>query len=317
MPWTVAQVMAMTADSPNMTQRLLDSIDQQTRLAGHNRLALLLFRVSKKAMFGINVFKVLEVMRRPEITWMPGANAIVRGVADVRGRVIPVLDLGRLLNVDEPDCDQYLIVTEYNRSLQGFLVGSIERIVHLDVSQVEPPGEDSRYLTAVTRVDGKWVQILDVEQVLADVAGGPPKLSEQLKRHGRAGDFSALVVDDSRIARTQVGSVLSELGVSCISLADGKQGIDWLLSQAESGKPLPDLVVSDIEMPHMDGYTMVTEIRRNPLLRDLYVILHTSLSGHFNRAMVERVGANDFIAKFAPDELANAVLKRISEVSPG
>ena len=190
-----------TADIVDMNQRLLDSIDQQTRLAGHNRLALLMFRINDDALFGINVFKVLEVMRTPAITWMPGSSATVRGVADVRGKVIPVMDLATVLGTPSQESDQYLIVTEYNRSLQGFLVGGIERIVHLDVSDVLPPGEDAPYLTAITRVDNKWVQILDVEQVLAEVAGGPPSLSEQFKRDAGASAIHALVVDDSRVAR--------------------------------------------------------------------------------------------------------------------
>lgn len=304
-----------TADTVDMNQRLLDSIDQQTRLAGHNRLALLMFRINDDALFGINVFKVLEVMRTPAITWMPGSSATVRGVADVRGKVIPVMDLATVLGTPSQESDQYLIVTEYNRSLQGFLVGGIERIVHLDVSDVLPPGEDAPYLTAITRVDNKWVQILDVEQVLAEVAGGPPSLSEQFKRDAGPKAIHALVVDDSRVARKQVSSVLEQLGVSSVTLQDGKQALDWLRSQADSGAPPVTLVISDIEMPHMDGYSLVTEIRRDAQLRDLYLILHTSLSGQFNHAMVERVGADDFIAKFSPDELAQAVLRRLESVS--
>ena len=304
-----------TADTVDMNQRLLDSIDQQTRLAGHNRLALLMFRINDDALFGINVFKVLEVMRTPAITWMPGSSATVRGVADVRGKVIPVMDLATVLGTPSQESDQYLIVTEYNRSLQGFLVGGIERIVHLDVSDVLPPGGDAPYLTAITRVDNKWVQILDVEQVLAEVAGGPPSLSEQFKRDAGPKAIHALVVDDSRVARKQVSSVLEQLGVSSVTLQDGKQALDWLRSQADSGAPPVTLVISDIEMPHMDGYSLVTEIRRDAQLRDLYLILHTSLSGQFNHAMVERVGADDFIAKFSPDELAQAVLRRLESVS--
>ena len=109
--------------------------------------------------------------------------------------------------------------------------------------------------------------------------------------------------------------MLEQLGVSSVTLQDGKQALDWLRSQADSGAPPVTLVISDIEMPHMDGYSLVTEIRRDAQLRDLYLILHTSLSGQFNHAMVERVGADDFIAKFSPDELAQAVLRRLESVS--
>ena len=127
-----------------------------------------------------------------------------------------------------------------------------------------------------------------------------------------------LVADDSRTARNQIDQVLKQLGVESTLVADGRAALNILKSMATTGEPVSDqlaMVISDIEMPDMDGYTLATEIRRDPQLADLYVLLHTSLSGIFNNAMVARVGANAFVPKYSPDELAKAVLQRLHEIS--
>ncbi|NCO47121.1 MAG: response regulator, partial [Vibrio sp.] len=118
-----------------------------------------------------------------------------------------------------------------------------------------------------------------------------------------------LIADDSTVARKQVQRAVESIGFEVVAVKDGKEAYEKLIEMAAEG-PIYNqisLVISDIEMPEMDGYTLTAEIRRNSDLKDLYVILHSSLSGVFNQAMVERVGANSFIAKFNPDELGNAV----------
>ena len=161
-----------------MAAGLLDSIDLNTRLAGHNRLALLLFRLDERQIFGINVFKVREVIPRPVLSWMPGTHAQVAGVAEIRGRVVPVIDLHRAVGgAASGDDAKHVIVTEFNRSVQGFLVRAVDRIVHVDVATVEPPPSGPQgHLTATTRVGPELVAIIDVEKVLAEVVGQPPGL---------------------------------------------------------------------------------------------------------------------------------------------
>jgi len=298
------------ADTAAMSHDLLNRIDQRTRLAGHNRLALLLFRLGGRQLFGVNVFKVQEVLRRPELFQVPGLPGQFAGVADVRGRSVPVLDLGLAIGHPErePDADTapgYLVVTEFNRSIQGFLVSGVERIVNIAVEDIHPPpelGAESSYLTAVTRFQIRGEAVLDPTMAM-------PADAPQLQ---------VLVVDDSRVARQQIRSVLDQLGVGATLLSDGKQALDHLLQIHASGENPADryaMVISDIEMPAMDGYTLTTEIRRHAGLSGLYVLLHTSLSGVFNNAMVERVGANAFVAKYSPHELADFVLDRLRKVA--
>lgn len=310
-----------------MSQDLLNRIDQRTRLAGHNRLALLLFRLGGRQLFGVNVFKVQEVLRRPPLFQLPGLPPEFSGVADVRGRSIPVLDLGLSIGHPERDPDpehspNYLVVTEFNRSIQGFLVSGVERIVNIAVEDIHPPpelGAEASYLTAVTRFQGELIQVIDVESVLADISQArmDAPLGADMALPADAPPLQVLVVDDSRVARSQIRSVLDQLGVTATLLSDGRQALDHLLQIHAGGEHPADryaMVISDIEMPAMDGYTLTTEIRRHPALADLYVLLHTSLSGVFNNAMVERVGANAFVAKYSPHELAEYVLNRLNEV---
>jgi two-component system chemotaxis response regulator CheV len=217
------------------------------------------------------------------------------------------------------------VVTEFNRSIQGFLVSGVERIVNIAVEDIHPPpelGAESSYLTAVTRFQGELIQVIDVESVLADIAQVrgeavlDPSLAQSLSSDGP--QLQVLVVDDSRVARQQIRSVLDQLGVGATLLSDGKQALDHLIQIHASGENPAEryaMVISDIEMPAMDGYTLTTEIRRHPGLAGLYVLLHTSLSGVFNNAMVERVGANAFVAKYSPHELADFVLDRLRKVA--
>jgi two-component system chemotaxis response regulator CheV len=302
-----------------MASGLLESIDLSTRLAGHNRLALLLFRLSNRQVFGINVFKVQEVISTPPLSQIPGSHPLVRGVVDLRGDVVAVIDLAQALG--EP-CDTppaHVIVTEYNRTVQGFLVRAVDRIIHVNVENVEPPpgtAGDSGYLTAVTRYGEELVEIVDVEKVLTEVMGGPPELSQHLTREAGSTHLRVLVADDSRVARVNIEKVVRAVGVDCVLVNDGNAALRYLQSVAEQGPVSEQLlmVISDIEMPGMDGYALTTEIRRDPRLRDLYVLLHTSLSGVFNKAMVKRVGADRFLPKFGSDELGEAVLERLQTV---
>ena len=307
-----------------MSQQLLDRIDQRTRLAGHNRLALLLFRLGQRQLFGVNVFKVQEVIPRPPLFTLPQLPHAFSGAADVRGRTVPVLDLARAIGYDTGDAPPpaYLVVTEFNRSVQGFLVAGVDRIVNIAVEDIQPPpdlGGEGNYLTGVTRHHGELIQLIDVESVLAESA---PRVSDAIglvPLHTAANvPREVLVVDDSRVARNQIRMVLEQLGLTATLLSDGRQALEHLQQLADSGLPPQQryaMVISDIEMPAMDGYTLTTEIRRHPSLRGLYVLLHTSLSGVFNNAMVERVGANAFVAKYSPHELADFVLHRLRQVA--
>lgn len=296
---------------------ILDSVNQRTQLVGQNRLELLLFRLNGRQRFGINVFKVREVLQCPPLTVMPKLNSCIRGVAHIRGQTISVIDLSMAMGKqpieDLSKC--FIIISEYNRSIQGFLVHSVERIINMNWESVLPPPKGAgriNYMTAVTEVDGELVEILDVERILNEISPISTEVSKELIEssvdHPTLGR-PVLVADDSSVARKQVQRALEAIGVECVLAKDGREALNMLLDMTKNG-PIKDqisLVISDIEMPEMDGYTFTAEIRNNPNLKDLHVILHTSLSGVFNQAMVQKVGANNFIAKFQPDELAKAV----------
>ena len=307
---------------------VLDSVNQRTQLVGQNRLELLLFRLDGPQLYGINVFKVKEVLQCPKLTVMPKSSLVVRGVANIRGGTIPILDLALATGKSALDDIQnsFVIITEYNSKVQGFLVRSVERIVNMNWGEIHPPpkgtGRD-HYLTAVTRVDNKLVEVIDVEKILAEVAPMSEAISEgvvDVETQAKAVSKRVLICDDSSVARKQVSRCLESVGVEVVALNDGREAYDYLRKMVEEGKnPAEEflMLISDIEMPEMDGYTLTAEIRSDPRMQNLHVILHTSLSGVFNQAMVKKVGADDFLAKFRPDELASRVVERIRVADGG
>lgn len=305
---------------------ILDSVNQRTQLVGQNRLELLTFRLMGRQRYGINVFKVKEVLQCPKLTSMPNLHPLVKGVAHIRGHTVSVIDLSLAIGgrptTDIEKC--FVVIAEFNRTIQAFLVTSVERIINMHWEAILPPPDGAgraNYLTAVTNIDNELVEILDVEKILAEIApvdetmdstiGEEIAQAEQEKAIVRR----ILIADDSTVARKQVERAITSIGFEVVSVKDGKEAYNKLLEMAQQGSIYDQisLVISDIEMPEMDGYTLTAEIRRNADLKDLYVILHSSLSGVFNQAMVERVGANSFIAKFNPDELGNAVKSALTK----
>ncbi|AGB09248.1 chemotaxis protein CheV [Vibrio parahaemolyticus] len=305
---------------------ILDSVNQRTQLVGQNRLELLTFRLMGRQRYGINVFKVKEVLQCPKLTSMPNLHPLVKGIAHIRGHTVSVIDLSLAIGgrptTDIDKC--FVVIAEFNRTIQAFLVSSVERIINMHWEAILPPPDGAgkaHYLTAVTNIDNELVEILDVEKILAEIApvdetmdstiGEEIAQAEQEKPIVRR----ILIADDSTVARKQVERAITSIGFEVVSVKDGKEAYNKLLEMAQEGSIYDQisLVISDIEMPEMDGYTLTAEIRRNADLKDLYVILHSSLSGVFNQAMVERVGANTFIAKFNPDELGNAVKSALTQ----
>ncbi|TKF22681.1 chemotaxis protein CheV [Vibrio genomosp. F6] len=297
---------------------VLDSVNQRTQLVGQNRLELLTFRLMGRQRYGINVFKVKEVLQCPKLTSMPNLHPLVKGLAHIRGQTISVIDLSAAIGgrptTDIDKC--FVVISEFNRTIQGFLVSSVERIINMHWESILPPPEGAgkaNYLTAVTNIDNELVEILDVEKILMEISPADETMDtdlvEEIAQVEQEKVRRILIADDSTVARKQVQRAIEGIGFEVIAVKDGKEAYEKLIEMAEEGSIYEQisLVISDIEMPEMDGYTLTAEIRRNPHLKDLYVILHSSLSGVFNQAMVERVGANSFIAKFNPDELGTAV----------
>jgi two-component system, chemotaxis family, chemotaxis protein CheV len=301
---------------------VLEGMNLRNMVAGQNRLELLLFRLQGRQMFGINVFKVKEVVQCPKLTRPPGSHPVIRGIASLRGNNIPVMDLSQAIGgpkMGEP-ADYFIIITEYNRRMLAFLVGAVERIINTHWEDIQPPPKGlgrSSYMTAVTEIEGELVEIIDVEKVLSEVLGIEEELTAPVEATGAdLAKWKLLVVDDSMVARHQMKRVLDEIGIEVIMAKDGDAALKMLQGWSKEGKVSDWLamVISDIEMPKMDGYSLVTAIREDSKLADLYVILHSSLSGVFNEDMVKKVGADHFLAKFVPDELAGQITERLKQL---
>lgn len=289
-----------------------------------NNIEVLLFKLSGNQLYGINVFKVKEVMPCPPLSNIPNSVDSVPGCAHIRGQTIPVIDLsmaagmGALSDTD----NRFLIVTEYSRSIQGFLVGSVDRIVTLqwsDLSKAPPGVGEDNYLTAVAKIEDKLVEIMDVEKVLDEVN----PVNEDIEDHivpdevmNEDHERKLLIIDDSAVARKQIKRVADKMQIESVLQINGKEALDYLYGELEKGNcPNNDIyaVVCDIEMPSMDGYTFATKAKAEEQLKDIPILLHSSLGGVLNEELVKRSGANEFLAKFEPNELAQWISGQVIE----
>ncbi len=309
---------------------VLNTVDQRTNLVGENRLELLLFSLNSTQVFAINVFKVKEVLKVPALTKLPGSHHNITGIATLRGEAVPVIDLRAAIGFPPSKLEnqeQNLIVTEYNRSIQGFLVGPVRNIVNTAWSEIQPPPKTtgrSNYLTAITQIQdedqNRIVEIIDVEKVLAEIIDYDVTISDGVLDERLIAEMQGrniLVVDDSSTARNQVRDTLSQLGLNIIACSDGLEALQLLKKWSEEGKDVASellMMITDAEMPEMDGYKLTHEVRSDPKLKDLYVTLNTSLSGSFNDAMVKKVGCDRFISKFQPDLLVGVCQERLREI---
>ena len=303
----------------NDDQKLIDAIDARTRLAGSNKMEILLFSLGTRETFGINVFKVREVTPTPPITRTPNMPRGVEGVLSLRGSIIPVVDLAKFVNIGGTSSGggSTMMVTEFNRHTQGFLVHSVDRIIRVDWNRVRSPdsvlGGNDGMITAITELDdGKLVSILDVEEVIAKAYGEVPMPEIQPLSSG--GEASVFFVDDSAVARREITRVLDGLGVRHQHALNGMDALNKLKLMAEraeaQGHPLHEslhLILADAEMPEMDGYVLTREIKSDHRFGSIPVVMHSSLSSDANRAMGKSVGVDAYVAKFEPSVLADTL----------
>jgi two-component system, chemotaxis family, chemotaxis protein CheV len=285
--------------------------------------SLLLFRLHSGRLLGINLLKVNEIVECPALTKLPNRHPHVRGIATLRGAALNVIDLARAIGeVGHSDSrDGCLIVTELSRSRQGLHVQRVERIVQCSTRDVRPPpaGTGAKaFITGVTQIDGAIVQILDVEKVLHELAPAMPvELDGQLLSDAERQLLSGrrvLVVDDSQVALQQTLVTLRKLDLDCQAVRSAAAAMDLLLTQQHAGEPI-EVLVSDIEMPEMDGYSLVREIRRNSIIGQTYVLLHTSLDSTMNTEKARAVGANDVLTKFSAVDLSKAMLHAFQQLA--
>jgi two-component system, chemotaxis family, chemotaxis protein CheV len=316
-----------------MMSDLLKNIDARTKLAGNNKLEILLFslgmdsRTERRETFGINVFKVREVMRTPPITAAPDMPASVEGMVSLRGALVPVVDLAKYAGVQSETKRDIMIVTEYNGHTQGFLVEAVDTILRLDWSKMRVPPEMlmaqmGGLVTAVTELeDGRLVMMMDVEKVLAETTHYDDEILFKGIAPINEPDATVFFADDSIVARKQIEKTLNVLGVRYVMAMNGRQAWDELEKAATyaatTGKPISavvTMVLTDIEMPEMDGYILTKKIKSDPRFQGVPVIMHSSLSGMSNQALGKSVGVDEYVSKFEPQRLSEVITRRIKAV---
>lgn len=311
---------------------LMKNIDGRTKLAGTNKLEILLFtlgtdsRSGRRETYGINVFKVREVMRVPEITRPPELPPSVEGMVSLRGQLVPIVDLVKYTGVQTDAKPEVMIVTEYNGHTQGFLVGAVDTILRLDWSSIRVPPDMfsshvSGLVTAVTELqDGRLVMLMDVEKILAETTGsGDDDIIYSQVKPLQTKNHTVFFCDDSPVARKQIERTMQALAVNYHFATNGKSAWEDLkrfAAQAEASHiPLTDLIqliLTDVEMPEMDGYILTKNIKSDPRFAGIPVIMHSSLSGMSNQQLGRSVGVDEYVSKFEPQRLAET-LTRILE----
>ena len=300
-------------------ESLMENVDARTKLAGSNKMEILLFNLGTKEIFGINVFKVREVSQTPKVTKAPNMPFGVEGVISLRGNIIPVISLSKFIGAGNASgkLAETMIVTEFSKHTQAFLVHDVDRIIRVDWDRVRAPESmmagNQGMITAITELpDGKLVSILDVEQILSTVTG--EQIIPDVPKTQINPETFMFFVDDSLIARKEIVSVLDKIGVKYYQANNGKEAWDKLQGIAnrttQDGQPLSQslrLILVDAEMPEMDGYVLTKHIKSDHRFRGIPVVMHSSLSSNANRAMGSSVGVDAYVAKFDPLVLADTI----------
>jgi two-component system chemotaxis response regulator CheV len=287
---------------------LMDQIDARTNLAGTNKMEILLFSLGSNEKFGINVFKVKEVSQAGKITRTPNMPSGVDGIISLRGHVMPVLNLAKFMGMNPAEKHQTMMVAEYNTHILGFLVESVDRIIRVDWDKVRATegmlSDKGSLITAITELpDGTLVSILDVEQILANAFG--EGVVGNVEKVESAHALCIFFADDSMVARRKIAEVLDKMGVKHIQANNGHEAWERLKTMADaaqnSGVSLHDqiqVILTDAEMPEMDGYVLTQNIKADSRFDGIPVVMHSSLSSEANRAMGRRVGVDYYVPKF-------------------
>lgn len=287
--------------------------------AGTNEVEIIEFYVDEviegnsvyRGSYGINVAKVVEIIPQPKVTSLPRAIPGVIGTFISRGKVIPLVDLAVRLGKRKPDTtlNPIAITTEFNKVTMAFLVTGVNRIHRLAWEQIAPPGDFiasfNASITGVVNLEDRNILIVDMEKILCELN---PHLS--MREDERDVDvvtdirYKILIVDDSSSVRNILVNRLEKAGFSVKKASDGNEGWMWLQDQkAQSQKEgrsindYVDIVISDIEMPQMDGYSLCQSIKTDPVLKELPVILFSSLINERQLHKGRSVGADDQISK--------------------
>ncbi|BBI98739.1 chemotaxis protein CheV [Ferrigenium kumadai] len=311
---------------------LLKNIDARTKLAGTNKLEILMFtlghdkRTGREETYGINVFKVREVMRIPQITRAPEMPESVEGMVSLRGALVPVIDLAKYAGVDSEDKPEIMIVTEYNGHTQGFLVKAVDNILRLDWSAMRVPpamlvAQMGGLVTAITELkDGRLVMMMDVEKVLSETSrfDADDLILKSVKPLDKE-DRTVFFADDSSVARHQIARTLDAMGVKYIAAINGRQAWLELSKMADYAdathtqvRDMVQVILTDVEMPEMDGYMLTRKIKSDKRFSGIPVLMHSSLSSSSNQQLGKTVGVDEYVPKFEPQKLAQTLARLLA-----
>ncbi len=287
---------------------MLDQIDARSNLAGSNKMEILLFSLGSDEKFGINVFKVKEVCQAGKITRTPNMPRGVDGIVSLRGHVMPVLNLANFMGMLPAEKHQTMMVAEFNNHILGFLVQGVDRIIRVDWDKVRATegmlSDKGALITAISELpDGTLISILDVEQILANAFGEAIVGNVEKVESGR--DLCIFFADDSMVARRKITEVLDKMGVKHVQTSNGREAWDRLKTMADSAQNVGtklheqiQVILTDAEMPEMDGYVLTQHIKSDRRFDGIPVVMHSSLSSDANRAMGQRVGVDYYVPKF-------------------
>jgi len=299
---------------------------------GSNEMELVDFRILKQedeqvyeGIYGINVSKVREIIRVPKLTELPGTPDFIEGIFDLRDVVIPVVSLAKWMGIVAPESVEQssrVIITEFNNVLIGFVVHEAKRIRRINWNDIEPASFvsssgslDGNKITGVTKIEGDNVLlILDLESVVQDLGLYEPDVDNMPQG---VENFSgiALVLDDSATARKIVKEALIKMGFQVIEASDGQDGLEKLENLYHSyGENIDDylkIIISDVEMPRMDGFHFAANVKEDGRFNDIPIVFNSSISDHFSEGRGIEAGGEAYLVKFEAssfyDEVARVV----------
>ena len=296
---------------------------------GTNELELVDFRIFKEengkvyeGIYGINVSKVREIIKYPKLTELPGVPDFIEGIFDLRGVVIPVVNLAKWMGIKTPENMEIhprVIIAEFNNILIGFVVHEAKRIRRISWADIEPAsftsGQgvlDKSKITGVTRIENDEVLlILDLESVVEDLGFYQPDVDTEVKIDKFSG--MAMVLDDSLTARKIVRDALQKMGFNVVEAKDGQEGLEKLEElyniYGDNLKKELKIIVSDVEMPRMDGFHFAAKVKDDPRFSDIPIVFNSSISDHFSEQRGIEAGGEGYMVKFDANVFFNEIAK--------
>jgi len=299
----------------------LDNNKQNSILltSGTNEVEIVEFSIENTIM-GINVIKVKEIINPVVPVKLPNAHPCLEGIIQLRKEIIPVIDLGKFLGFApsaNPKQDKF-IVSEFNQNKYAFHVHTVSRIHRISWEQIEKPSDitqsDQTSLIGIIKLDQKMILLLYFEKIMVEIS---PSLANQTNAIRAMGERPVsskhiAIAEDSPMLRKLLQDYLSKIGYPHLSFfSDGKQALEYLLKVAEEqGEKFSDVVnilITDIEMPQMDGHYLTKTIKQHPILNKLPVVIFSSLITDDLRHKGVSVGANEQVSKPEYENLSHII----------